>query len=430
MDYTIESYLNVVKGYIKNKKLHEPICAELENHLRDAADFYVEIGYDEVTAKFKALEDMGPPHYVAEDLAKLHELSYGQKFAEAVYTVIMVVAIGLALAGYLFSKLIVDYTHSEDFVFMIVPVLIGFIMSVKHKRVLPARMAIILAVASFGSLIDFWNMSLARVLGMWVEYRTMMELDMYGQTQNGLIQLGSVVLTVAVIGLLVFVYDRISTYVRTPSAASVDFKRMFEICAIPVLCVILISFAATQAYMHQADVKEKEEWNKVVAEFCDYCLENEKITEDEIDDVIAHFDYLEFEEYEHTDDPYCKKHLSAVIGDKSIAFPHFYICVMEDGTVKIEVVAYILNSVWEQEEKGYSFGNNPLERLNEGDDASKFTDIVKEENLLFYYRYNAESDEVTYSTTFQAGDSAFDGFTFYVTVDSGIITNTYYDDFP
>jgi hypothetical protein len=428
--FNFDDYLNVVKLNIKNKKLREPICEELESHLQEAANFYSEIGYDDSMAKYKALEDMGPPHYVAEDLAKLHELSIGQIFTQAVYTVLMVAAIGLTLAGSLFSKFIVDYTHSDDFVFMIVPVLIGFIMSVKHKRVLPARMAIILAVASFGSLIDFWNMALVRIFGMWVEYRTMMELDMYGQTQSGLIKLGSIVLTVVVIGLLAFVYERISTYVLTPSAASVEFKRMFEICVIPVLCVILIGFAATKMYMHRADVKEKEEWNKVVAEFCDYCLENEKITAEKVDDVIAHFDYLEFIEYEHTDDPCCKKHFSAAIGDKSIAFPHFYICVMEDGTVEIEVVAYMLNSVWEQEEKGYSFGNNPLESLNEGADITEFTDVVKEEELQFFYKYKADSDEVTYSTTFKAGESAFDAFIFYVTVDSGIITNTYYDDFP
>ena len=44
MVYNFDDYLNSVKHNIKNKKLHEPICAELESHLRDSADFYVEIG--------------------------------------------------------------------------------------------------------------------------------------------------------------------------------------------------------------------------------------------------------------------------------------------------------------------------------------------------------------------------------------------------
>ncbi len=50
MTYNFDDYLNVVKQNIKNKKLHAQICAELESHLQDSADFYAEIGYDEKTA--------------------------------------------------------------------------------------------------------------------------------------------------------------------------------------------------------------------------------------------------------------------------------------------------------------------------------------------------------------------------------------------
>ncbi|MBQ8575533.1 MAG: hypothetical protein IJ447_05755 [Clostridia bacterium] len=429
MNYNFDDYLNVVKLNIKNKKLHAPICTELESHLQDSADFYVEIGYDEVTAKYKALEDMGPPHYVAENLAKLHKLSTGQVIAEVIYTVFMVAVIGFSVIGFLGSFVITwDYNNSDDLLLSLAPVLVGFIMSVRHKRVLPARLAIILAVADFGTLIGFWNITLVRVFGLWVESRTIMEIDMYGKYQNVFVLILSVVLTVAVTGLLIFTYDKISTYVSTPNVASVNFKRIFDLVAIPLLCVVVAGTAVNEAYVRQSDIEEKEKWSKVVAEFCDYCLENEKITVNDIDDVLAHFDYLEFKEYNHTDDPSCTRHLSAVIGEKSEAFPHFCICVMEDGSIEIEVVAYILNSVWEQEDKGYTFGSNPLARLDQGDDVTKYTEIIKNENLMLFYKYDAETDEVRYKTLFAYGDGYFDNFTHHIAVDSGKITSIYYDD--
>ena len=79
-----------------------------------------------------------------------------------------------------------------------------------------------------------------------------------------------------------------------------------------IVTFVACSYIFTDIYLHQADLEEKEKWCSVVEDFCDYCLEKEKITADDIDSVLEHFDYLEFIEYEHMDDPYCKKHFSAV----------------------------------------------------------------------------------------------------------------------
>ncbi|MBQ7043802.1 MAG: hypothetical protein IJN78_04265 [Clostridia bacterium] len=431
MNYNFDDYLNVVKQNIKNKKLHAPICAELESHLQDSADFYVEIGYDEVTAKYKALEDMGPPHYVAEDLAKLHKLSAGQIFAEVVYIVLMLPVIGMALLSPVIS---ISYSHA--FFFMLVPVIAGYIMSVCHKRILPARMAVISAVINFKVLISYWSETVARLTGQWADYRTMQEIAYGTKNQNMIISIIALLLTVAVIGLLIFTYRKISIYIRTPNISSVNFKRVFSIVAIPLLCIVFAGAQATDIYLHQADLEEKEKWCSVVEDFCDYCLEKEKITAADIDGVLAHFDYLEFKEYEHIDDTRCIRHLSAIIGEKSEAFPHFYICIMEDGSIRIEIVSYIntveyySDSDWKQESDHYTWDDNPLMDLNIGDDATKFFDVIKDENLLLFYRYDAEDDEVIYSTYFIVGESIFDNFTFYVTVDSGKIIKTAYDDFP
>ena len=425
MNYNFDDYLNIVKQNIKNKKLHAPICAELEGHLQDSADFYVEIGYDERTAKFKALEDMGPPHYVAEDLAKLHKLSAGQVLAQVIYTALMIPVIGIALLSP-----IVSISYSQAFFFMLMPVLAGYIMSVYHKRILPARMAVVSAVINFKVLISYWSETVARLTGQWADYRTMQEIA-YG-TKNKIIHIYiiALILTVAVIGLLIFTYRKISIYIRTPSISSIKFKRIFNFVAIPLLCTVFAGAQATDIYMRQADIDEKEKWNSVVEDFCDYCLENEKITADGVDAVLAHFDYLEFKEYEHIDDTRCTRHLSAIIGEKSEAFPHFSICVFEDGSVKMDVFMYYRLSEQKGQNKDYTWDNNPLMKLDKGDEITKFLDVVKSEDLAFFYMYDAEDDKVSYSTNFNVGESIFDNFTFYVTVDSGKITRTAYDDFP
>ena len=143
-----------------------------------------------------------------------------------------------------------------------------------------------------------------------------------------------------------------------------------------------------------------------------------------------------------------KLHLSANIGDTSIACPHFYISVKEDDTVEIGVVSFYstnlrsinpfvfaratdYDTVWTQFDSGYSNDKNPMNRLDQGDPAEKFSDIVKDENLMFIYKYYAETDEVYYITYMLFDDSAadifFGGFTCKVSVESGVIETVYTD---
>lgn len=449
MHYIFDDYLDIVRQNIKNKKLHEPICTELESHLRDAADFYVEIGYDEVTAKYKALEDMGPPHYVAEDLAKLHELSYEQRFAEFLFAVLVCIKIVDSLVVSLLSlggmpKLFM----AEEFAVMSVIAVSGFIMAISHKRVMPARFAMVYAVADLVATFNACGISLYGITGQWGSYITAEILELSFGEHNLLLYICSILLTVAITGAFVFAYDRIKTYVQCPNYSSICLRKYFYIIAIPAVCLILAATVGAKAHLNKVSIEEKAEWDKVVTEFADYCLEKEKITEDDIYKIVEHFDYLSFEDY--SEESGFKVQLLAKTGKASLACPHFYIYVLEDGSIEAGVVNYYtynirsynpfligralkdFDTTWSHLDSAYSYSNNPFNSIRENDPAEKFTDTVKKEKTMFIYRYDAESDEVSYKTHLFFDDSFaeifFGGFEYCTTVDSGVITNVYTGD--
>ena len=69
----VEDYLNTVipKKLSEDKK--SEIRAEIECHIYDRADFYMEIGYDEATAFEKAVEQMGEAEPVRAELTAIHQ---------------------------------------------------------------------------------------------------------------------------------------------------------------------------------------------------------------------------------------------------------------------------------------------------------------------------------------------------------------------
>ena len=68
----IEDYLdNVVPEKISPQKQDE-LRAELESHIYDRVDFYMESGYDEETALEKAVEQMGETESVKRNFSALY----------------------------------------------------------------------------------------------------------------------------------------------------------------------------------------------------------------------------------------------------------------------------------------------------------------------------------------------------------------------
>ena len=65
-------FINEVCGTIKDKNAKEQIRSELEIHLSEKIDYYVEIGYTEDEAERKATEDMGSAEDISVTLNSLH----------------------------------------------------------------------------------------------------------------------------------------------------------------------------------------------------------------------------------------------------------------------------------------------------------------------------------------------------------------------
>lgn len=67
-----DEYIASAVSRIKNKKAKWETACELAEHIDELTEFYLGRGYNETDAEEKAVEEMGPPETVSEELAKLH----------------------------------------------------------------------------------------------------------------------------------------------------------------------------------------------------------------------------------------------------------------------------------------------------------------------------------------------------------------------
>ncbi len=378
---------------------------------------------------------MGEPYTVAEELAKIHKLSVFQVIAEILFTVFIV----LKIIDVCFISLVSGFgslNFAQEAALMVVVVIVGFIMSLRHKRILPALMSVIYMAFDFVAISSFGYVFFSQVTGNWETYITNYGLDFFSITKESIdvtVLVISLLAAVAVLVIFLIIYFKIRDCIKLAYYSTLRFKKVFYWTSVVSLCLVVALTVATKIYINQNDIKEKEEWSKVTSELCDFCTENEKITEDDIYKVIEYFDYLEFKEYNHHLKYDCKYHLSATVGEKSITNPHLSICVSDSGDVVIESSYYSLgnyqsynpfmclrifkiNTVWS--DLGKSF--NTFDGLKEGDDAVEFMSLVKNNSLRFIYM-NIDN-EIRYETCLEY-DHGLGGYRVCVVdVESGKIT--------
>ncbi|MBR2868787.1 MAG: hypothetical protein IKB88_06970 [Clostridia bacterium] len=70
---TVEDYLDNVIPEKISKKIKDEIRAELESHIYDKADFYLNIGYDEEASIKKSIEEMGEAESVKSEFCSLYK---------------------------------------------------------------------------------------------------------------------------------------------------------------------------------------------------------------------------------------------------------------------------------------------------------------------------------------------------------------------
>ena len=69
-------FLEKVAEQIEDERSREIITAELESHLLDNIDYYIDIGYSKEDAEKRATEEMGNPEDIAVPLYALHNNNF------------------------------------------------------------------------------------------------------------------------------------------------------------------------------------------------------------------------------------------------------------------------------------------------------------------------------------------------------------------
>ncbi len=415
MNYNFDNYLNIVKQNIKNKKLHATICAELESHLQDSADFYVEIGYDEVTANKKALEDMGKPDKVGFTFSKLHDVSKAQKILIILYCFITTVkiidtAISMVLASPFRAEPFTDalFPFFADFFYLVIFITCGIALSLRTNRKAPAAFAAILTAADYYSVVVFNVVSVATLKGklsdaimhiVWEEYATDVILTEEYIIAYLLTGVFFIIATALFIGTFITV--------SRPFASGQQFKRIFAAVSCMLICISAVSVFGICAYVKEKDREQYEKYSAVVSDTVDLLKKMKTIRPEDAEKVFEHFDYLTFKQSSDVESGAglhpLGVHYYAVIGEPVLCVPMLCIDAYDDGNIAIynsfdeqheaiPTVPFMFlellfsdYDIWENSKAAANEIDDYIETSAEGDSADALLDIIKRHSCKFKY---------------------------------------------
>ena len=145
-------FIEKVAEQISDKHSRKLITAELESHLLDKIDYYVDIGYSKEEAEKRATEEMGNPEDTAVPLNALHQNKY-----RGVFTFICLVAvIALFMATVNASPLfcyVAEYsnlTHYAMFDFWSLIILTAYVLMIIYSQKKSHKSVAIFIIISLG----------------------------------------------------------------------------------------------------------------------------------------------------------------------------------------------------------------------------------------------------------------------------------------
>lgn len=97
----MNTYLEEISKSIKNKTAKKTVLAELESHIEEKKNYYIEIGYSEAEAEAKAVKEMGEAEEVAASMNTLHS----EKWYKNIFNVISII---ILLLCFIMSYIISD----------------------------------------------------------------------------------------------------------------------------------------------------------------------------------------------------------------------------------------------------------------------------------------------------------------------------------
>ena len=437
MEDFFDGYLNVVKSTIRNKRLHKPICDELESHLREKADFYVEIGYDELTAKRKSLEEMGDPIRVAENMGKLHNLSVKQYIVLIIYYIAVAAN---ATANFIFFTEGVNYglVIFKNFLLVAVLMLFGIYLSVSYKRITPA---VVSAINLITGIPCIWWLSLVVVHLSYGNLQSLASkmlaadyLDVGYQEPSGL--------TFALFGLIVVFY--VVTLVLTVrynysiTKSCGRLKTIFYIVSAILIFVFAVTFEITYREVERQELITAQSFAAIRADFLNY-IENEgKSLDGKAEDVLDRFPNVSFDTSIRSDGN--GGEITQLRAKQGAAVLEFDIRENESFSAKLYFdeenyssvnVLSIISRKSVRNHKDYllitsdalAAVNNEFELITNDDTIAQTVHMFKELNCLsLQYGYNKDDDmRVLHIRSFGPESLFYDTNDFYITEESGCI---------
>lgn len=103
-----EEFLKVVLSHIKFPFDRNSIKSELEDHILDKIEYYINEGYDEAEAENRALKDMGNPREIGAQLNKQHNFLIGWLWKLTNYIVVILIIINIIPIGLSFMSILLS----------------------------------------------------------------------------------------------------------------------------------------------------------------------------------------------------------------------------------------------------------------------------------------------------------------------------------
>ena len=146
------SFIDKVSEQISDKHSRKLITAELESHLLDKIDYYVDIGYSREEAEKRATEEMGNPDDTAVPLNELHQNKYGGVFTFICLVVVIALFIATVNASPLFCY-VAEYsnlTHYAMFDFWSLVILATYTVMIIYSQKKSHKSVAIFIIISLG----------------------------------------------------------------------------------------------------------------------------------------------------------------------------------------------------------------------------------------------------------------------------------------
>lgn len=116
-DFDVDYRFNVWAGsavkLIKFKEDQEKVKRELIDHMIDARDAYREAGFDPYEADTKAIENMGDPNLIANELSKLYRPFWGRLWKITQFFAVIAIIYLIGSLHYLFTETNIFYDYNE-----------------------------------------------------------------------------------------------------------------------------------------------------------------------------------------------------------------------------------------------------------------------------------------------------------------------------